>query len=572
MRIRPTFIDRAISYVSPERGVARYRARLQLAIAGQWFGGRTDRRETAGWLPPAGSADDDNLQDLPNTRSRSRDLQRNSPLGLGATNAHVTNVAATGLALRSKVNATVLKMTPDQAQEWQRATEQEFCLFADSALACDAEAATDFYQMQGLALRSALDSGDVFALLPMIDRRGSTYATKVQLVEADRVCNKDNAPDTDRLAAGIETDRYGAPVSYHFLSQHPRGLFYRKSKDWTVVPAFGSLTGRRNVVHLFEKRRPGQRRGMPYLAPVIETLRQLSEYSNNELRASVVSSLLTVFVKAPTGAGLALDATGAAPTTTPQSGDGIKLGSGAIVDLAPGEEVELVNPTRPNVAFDPFVLAVLRQIGAALEIPHEIIIKHFTASYSASKAAFNEAWRFFRLRRAWLASGFCQPIYEAWLEEAIAQGRIVAPGFFDDPMVRLAYCGAEWIGDAPGSIDPEKDVNAAEKRLNLLLSTHADEQMELRGGDWEETIARREREDELIARAGLKPAQVAPPSGTPANNDEMDDRPDDELPSRAIAQRLAVLEQRAELDEERINLNAAVTEDIAARMNALENP
>ncbi len=139
-------------------------------------------------------------------------------------------------------------------------------------------------------------------------------------------------------------------------------------------------------------------------------------------------------------------------------------------------------------------------------------------------------------------------------------------------MVRLAYCGAEWIGDAPGSIDPEKDVNAAEKRLNLLLSTHADEQMELRGGDWEETIARREREDELIARAGLKPAQVAPPSGTPANNDEMDDRPDDELPSRAIAQRLAVLEQRAELDEERINLNAAVTEDIAARMNALENP
>ena len=111
---------------------------------------------------------------------------------------------------------------------------------------------------------------------------------------------------------------------------------------------------------------------------------------------------------------------------------------------------------------------LLRQVGVALELPFELLVKHFTASYSAARAALLDAWRFFRTRRDFMATYFCQPIYTAWMEEAVAIGRVDAPGFFDDPMLRRAYLGAEWMGDGPGSINPKDEAQAIKTRLDTI--------------------------------------------------------------------------------------------------------
>ncbi len=156
------------------------------------------------------------------------------------------------------------------------------------------------------------------------------------------------------------------------------------------------------------------------------------------------------------------------------------------------------------------MLAVLRQVGVALELPFELLVKHFTSSYSAARAALLEAWRFFKGRRVWAASMFCQPIYEAWMDEAVARGRVVAPGYFDDAAVRAAYLRSEWVGDSPGQIDPLKEVQAAKERLALLLTTYSDETAALTGQDWEDVAARRKFEEELIDDNGLRPVLVDP--------------------------------------------------------------
>jgi hypothetical protein len=73
-----------------------------------------------------------------------------------------------------------------------------------------------------------------------------------------------------------------------------------------------------------------------------------------------------------------------------------------------------------------------------------------------------------------MAERFCQPIYEQWLEEAVARGYIAAPGFFADPVVRAAWCRAEWHGPTQGQLDPTKEVEAAEKRVaGGILDPHA---------------------------------------------------------------------------------------------------
>lgn len=548
---KKNFIDRVVEYVAPVKAQARFAARTRLALVGQWVAGRTDRRATMNWIPYGGSADNDTAFDLRIARGRTRDMARNQPLALGAVNTVVTNVAGTGLVMRSVIDHATLGMDEDEAQEWQNKTEREFRLWAENPNSCDATRTHDFYGLQALALRSALDSGDVFATLPMISRVGSPYETKVQLIEADRVVNKDYLPDTNLRVQGVECDQNGAPIKYHILRSHPGGIM-PLPLVWDVVPAFGTKTGRRNVIHLFEKLRPGQSRGMPYLAPVVETLKQLSDYTSAEITAAVVSAMFTVFITSDNNAGIDTG-DGTSPTAS-LPGANLQMAPGAILDLAPGEKPEFANPQRPSTAFDPFVLAMLRQVGVALQLPFEVLIKHFTASYSAARAALLEAWRFYKGRRAWLAQQFCQPIFEAWLEEAVALGTIEAPGFFDDPRIRAAYCGTDWIGDSPGQIDPQKEVDAQKGLLELNLTTRTDACIALTGGDWNSIVQRRAREEQRLNDLGLTtvyapmaPANVNAPvpgngapgsaapagkPGQPANNDggdkEQSDAPADD--------------------------------------------
>jgi len=47
------------------------------------------------------------------------------------------------------------------------------------------------------------------------------YSLRLQIVEADRVCNKDLAKDTETLCAGVEKETTGAPKNYHIMDQHP---------------------------------------------------------------------------------------------------------------------------------------------------------------------------------------------------------------------------------------------------------------------------------------------------------------------------------------------------------------
>jgi capsid protein len=187
--------------------------------------------------------------------------------------------------------------------------------------------------------------------------------------------------------------------------------------------------------------------------------------------------------------------------------------------LKSGESIEAANPGRPNTAFDPFVKSVLQQIGVALEIPFEILIGHFSSSYSASRAALLEAWRFFKGRRKWIADNFCQPVYEIWLYDSIASGRIGAPGYFSDPIMRKAYSGALWIGDAPSQIDPVKEVDAAEKRLKIGLSTMDEETTNLTGGDFETNYPRIRKEREMMREIDMDFEKKTAAPSTPSEKD-----------------------------------------------------
>lgn len=535
-----TLIDRAIAVYSPARALQRVQTRAYLQVLGALPGTpfealAGDEGSIAGaasaqggsrwWNPRPRDARSDTLPNLSAERGKSRELARTSSIACGAINTNVDRVVGTGLALSSQPNRAVLGWSVEQAREWKRQVQAEFSLWSDSA-ECDQAQTLNFYEQQALVLRATLESGDCATLLPDGQRtRTQPYALRIQVLEADRIGNPFGQIDTDTMSGGVRFGTHGAPEAYHVYDRHP-GAGYINGKSplagqW--IDRLGS-SGRRRIVHHFRKLRPDMPRGVPYLAPIVECIKQISRYTNAEIAAAVISAYFTVFIESENGnpAPVFQGETGA---DTP--GADIGLGMGAVVGLAKGEKASFANPNRPNPNFEPFILGVISQIGMALGIPRELLIKQFNASYSASKAALLDAWIYFRSVRTWLARSFCQPVYETWLAEAVAIGRISAPGFFTDPLMRWAYTRAAWNGDSMGSINPKDEVAGYVAAIDARIMTRERAEWEMFGTDFNETFDQKKGENDQLAAANMLPV---PKAGAAAPRQDQSSTPTTENP------------------------------------------
>lgn len=491
-------------------------------------GASAQKRSMLGWFTALSSPVDDIERNVESLRERSRDLYMGAPLASGAFKTMVTNIVGPGLKLNSQIDYEFLGMTLEESDALETVIEREFNYWADSEN-CDANRMCNFGELQGLAFLSMLMSGDCFGLLPMKKRAGAIYETTVKLIEADRVCNPQfNDFTNELLINGVEIDASGEVVAYHIADKHPNSSLTVRN-NWRRIEKYGKKTGRMNILHLLELERPEQRRGVPLLAPVIEALKQIDRYTDAELMAAVINGMYSLFIT--TEASQQNEFGGGFVDEDEEDDSKINIGNGSVNFLREGEQIQESNPGRPNANFDGFVTAIFRQIGVALELPYEVLMKHFTSSYSASRGALLEAWKMFKKRRTWLSKKFCQPIYNEWFAEAVALGRINAPGFFNDPLIRHAYTRAEWLGPTQGQLDPLKEVNAAEKRVDNGFSTRTKETQELTGGNFFDNHALRVQEEKVRSEAGFgvvatQAAPIEEPIKENKENDEEDDADD----------------------------------------------
>ncbi len=497
--------------------------------AGGYRGGRKDRRALRNWRPKGGDANADTLLDLPDLRARSRELERTAPIAAGAIATNATNVIGDGLQLQASIDKEALGLTADQANRFEREQEREWAYFCKRA---DFTRVQHFDEMQELAHRSRKQSGDALAVRRYRRDGGDIYGTKVQLIEADRLCNPNYAADSETMAGGVEIDGDGVHVAYHVAKKHP-GALRVAGNSWARIPARDS-SGRLLAIHLFERTRPELTRGVPYLAPVIEHLKQISDYSDAEVTAAVTSGFITMAIESE------IDDENNPPVG--ETGDPnleaneVKLGAGAVLSLAPGEKANLLNPSRPNANFGPFMEAFLQQVGVALELPLELLIKHFTASYSASRAALEMAWQTFRKERSRFAWRFCQEVYGWMMDEAVASGRLHRPGYFADPVIREAWLGAEWIGPSRASLNPKMEAEADEIDLRTGVKTREQICTERTGGEVEKKTEQLAREEQARKAAGIVSAP-APGTASVAPNDTaaMDSEDDSDTEKGAAA-------------------------------------
>ena len=534
-------IDKALLPFDPQRVVSRVKARAQVSaiesasasLPGAGGGTSGSGAGSRWWNPFARSAARDTLHQLGTQRGASRELTRTNAIAAGAINTSVDRIIGTGLAFVACPDRRVLGWSADQAEAWKAKAQAEFSIWADDPLACDLTGEQNFYQAQGTAVRGAKESGDIFTLLPTAPRtRMQPYGLRFQLIEADRVGNPLGQMDTDDMAAGIRFGSGGRPLAAHIYDRHPGSGYAPKGNSvyagqWVD---FQGTTRRRRLLHHYKKNRPGQPRGVPYLAPVIDLLKQIGRFTEAEVNAAVLNAFFTVLIETETGN--TAPVFGADGAAAPAGSDEIGLGMGAVLGLAKGEKATFADPKRPNPNAEGFIHMLIGLIGMGLGVPREVLLKQFNSSYSASKAALLDAWVHFRSERFWAGLSFCQPIVETWMAEAVYLGRISAPGFFTDPLMRWAYTRAAWPGDSMGSINPKDEVAAYTAAIDARLMTRERAEWELGGTDWNATFDQKLAEHQRLDKAGLLPVPkagaAAPQPGAPARPAAAPTEPEDE--------------------------------------------
>lgn len=478
-----------------------------------YSGASTTKRALKGFRAVSGSPREDIDLNNYTLRQRGRLMYMGAPIATSAVKTSRTNVIGLGLQLNPRPDLELLGLDQDRATEWVKKVKREFSLWADKKDTCDATGINNFYELQQLLVSSWLMSGDVFVLIQERDPvPGKPYRLRLRAIEADRIATPyeagtastiittgKNPKNGNTIYDGVEVDKSGMAVAYYIRNTYPYEATQEQTK-FVRVEAHGA-SGLPNIIQIMNAERPDQYRGVTFLAPVIEKLLQINRYTEAEITAAIVQSFLTGFVTKNDDASTnPFNEVGAGFPEEEASHDPneYEMGPGTMNYMEAGESITFTDPSHPSTGFDAFVNSIVTQIGAGLDLPKEILLKAFDSSYSASRAALLEAWKSFNMHRTWFINDFCNPVYELWLNEAVATGRVDAPGYFADPAIRAAWLNCEWIGPSQGMLDPTKEIQAEQMACENGFSTHADSALRLNGSDYDSNIEQLAREQDKV--------------------------------------------------------------------------
>ncbi len=381
--------------------------------------------------------------------ARARWLVRNNGYAANAIESWAGNVVGYGIKPSFKPGDDVLK--PALQRLWERWTDES-----------DAEGLTDFYGQQRRAAREVFIAGEVFfRFRPRRDQDGLTVPLQLQMIPSEMLPLSRTELQTggNVIRQGIEFDRIGRRVAYHFLRRHPGDVTDPGLVGEIVrVPAS-------EIIHVIDPVDAGQLRGVSRFAPGIVKLFLLDQYDDAELDRKKVAAMHALFITTPAPA---------EPFDSAESADGqersIDLQPGQIVMLEPGEEVQTSAPADVGQTYEPFQYRTLLQVSAALGVPYAYLSNDMLkANYSNSRLALLE---FRRRVDAWqhavIVFQLCRPVLARWMDAAVLSGAIDLP---DYERRRRDYLACAWLPPKWDWIDPLKDARAEIEQIEAGLKS-----------------------------------------------------------------------------------------------------
>jgi lambda family phage portal protein len=472
------------------------------------------------WRPSLVSPDREHLPARDTLVSRSRDLDRNNPIVASARRRRVNAAVGAGWHISAQVDGAALGFTPEETDRINRQIERLWKAYATShTFEPDAQRQLTFGGLLRTAARSLFVDGEAFAHLAWSPHEVcSTWATRVDIIDTDRVSNPNNVGDEDLLRRGIELDpRSRAPIAYHVRTRHPHDVgLEAEMATWRRLPRW-TPWGRPNFLHVYDRDRPGQTRGVTALAAALSRIKGFEKFDQATLENAALQAMMLGVIKS-----------GAGPQAVSEnfSADDLRAfhekrsgyygedqrvtldGGVQLPVLPPEDELQLFTQGRDVAPFEGYARTTVRWIAASLGTTYEdTSMDYSTTNYSSMRAAMIPAWAETVTMQTQLKDQFAQPVYVAWLEEAIETERIELPAGAPDFWENLhAYTRCRWIAPGKGYIDATKEIQATAMEMENLLLSPFDAAAE-QGRDLRDVVADTKRYLELLAEHGIAPPQ-----------------------------------------------------------------
>lgn len=253
--------------------------RIGVAIAGRSYAAAKQPNGRTPWLAPRTGPNRAMSGAGTIIAARAHDAVRNNPYAARIVDVWTANLVGTGITT-----------------SWQDAAVAQAWEMWSQSLDCDAAGSFGYSGLQELSARAMVQGGEALIWRQRVNATlQNPVGLQLLVLEGDRLdWTFTGTHAGNRVSQGIEINALGRPVAYHLL---------RDDRDAPMV----SLSGARirvpaqDIIHLYRRRRPGQLRDVSWLAPILWSLRDLTEYDSALIRKAYVEACLAVVVSGDGG-------------------------------------------------------------------------------------------------------------------------------------------------------------------------------------------------------------------------------------------------------------------------------
>ena len=452
--IRLNWFDRTIGFFSPRSLLKRKRAKIFNAYLGRKYEGADAGRQTAGWRTNNASANAEIATAIPRMRDRARDLVRNNPYAGRGLQVIANNVVGKGIKIQIKMDrkSTVSSIEKRSNTVWNA--------WADTT-ACDFEGIHNLAGLQRLVMRAVPESGEVLVRIRRVPRlfalgdsgRIEVPPIQLQVLEGDFLSSEKQSgilPNGNQIIQGVEIDKGGRRVAYHIFQSHPGGNDIVSSARFTTVRVPAS-----EILHVYRMDRPGQLRGMTWLANIILRLRDFDVFEYATLKRQQASSMYAAFIHD-------IEGVDDIDETKNEKEFNDKFEAGMVEELPPGKTITFSDPPGAE-GFKDYSSVNLHGVSSGLGITYESLTGDFgEVNFSSARMGFLEMQRNFDTWRSIIMiNPFLKPVFAAFADAA--------------ELIGLNMKNARPVFGVPKRemIDPLKETQALKTAMRIGIKSHS---------------------------------------------------------------------------------------------------
>lgn len=435
----------------------------------------------------SGAGPNAELGGIINLKKRARQSERNNPSASGAIDAFVSNLVGTSIS-------------PSWQLENLFQKEEIESLWFDSQQQLDFVGFSDFYGQLELMCRAMIRDGEAFAVIHELAPSLQRYVPiQIQPIESDHIdpVYNDISPEGNEIRFGIEW-KGGRPYKYWIYNNHPGEVFLTADN----LSRIGVLA--EDVLHVFRQRRPGQCRGVTWLASVITKLHDINIYDDAEVVRKKVAALWGGFIYQdnqlpnPTA-----NPFGGRPGSQNNGVQNIELKAGHFPVLRDGMKIAFSESSDVGNNYSEFMKTQFRLIARGIGITYEQLTGDLAGvTYSSIRSGLIEFRRLCETIVArTLVFQYCRPVINRWIQSAVLNGclKTITPAEYLKN--QRMFHRVDWHPHGWDFTDPVKDRVA--------------EQMDIRNGikSRRQVVAKRNGSIEVVDRENREDLQRAVDNG-----------------------------------------------------------